>query len=57
VIRSGFWVQACPAATLCSYEIVVTFYGLGYPSPHVDMPGLGQGFKGYKMLIPIVFIE
>jgi hypothetical protein len=57
VIHSGFWVQACLGATLCNYEIVVTFYGLGYPSPHVDMSGLGQGFKGYKMLISIAFIE
>jgi hypothetical protein len=54
VIGSGFSVQACPGATLRGYEIVVTFYGLGDPSPHVDMPGLGQGFKGYKMLISIV---
>jgi hypothetical protein len=47
-------VQARPGATGCGYEIVFTFYGLGFPSPHLDMPGLGQGFKGYKMLFSVV---
>jgi len=45
---SGFRVQACPSAKKCGYEIVFTFYGLSFPSPHLDMPGLGQGFKGYN---------
>jgi hypothetical protein len=40
----GSWVQACPGATGCRYEIAFIFYGLGFPSPHLDMPGLGQGF-------------
>jgi hypothetical protein len=34
----------------CGYEIVFTFYGLGFQSPHLAMPGLGQGFKGYNRL-------
>jgi hypothetical protein len=64
VIGSGFSVQARPglrlvayaseSATGCGYDIVFAVYGLVLPSPHLDMPGLGQGFKGYKMLIPIV---
>ena len=50
-----FWVQARPglrlvayaseSATGCVYEIVFTFYGIKFPLPHLDMPGLGQGFK------------
>jgi len=61
VIGSRFRVQACPglrlvayaseSATGCGYEFVFRFYGFGFPSPHLDMPGLGLGFKGYKMLI------
>jgi hypothetical protein len=51
VIGSMFRVQARPGETGCVYEIAFTFYGIGFPSPHLDMPGLGQGFKGYKMLI------
>ena len=46
-------VQARPGATWCGYEIAFTFYGLGFPSPHLDKLGLCQGFKGYKMLIPV----
>jgi hypothetical protein len=53
VIGSEFKVQARPGATGCVSEIVLTLYGIGFPSPHLDMPGLGQGFKGYKMLTPI----
>jgi hypothetical protein len=48
-----FRVQARPGATGCGDEFVFAFYGLGFPSPHLDMPGLGQGFKGYKMLISV----
>ena len=39
---------ASESATGCGYEIVFTFYGLGFPSPHLDKLGLGQGFKGYN---------
>jgi hypothetical protein len=35
---------ASESATWCGYEIAFTFYGLGFPSPHLYMPGLGQGF-------------
>jgi hypothetical protein len=48
---SRFGVQARPGATGCVYEIAFTFYGIGFPSPHLGMPGLGQGFKGYNPLI------
>ena len=51
MIGSWFRVQACPGATGCGYDIFFAFYGLVLPSPHLDMLGLGQGFKGYKMLI------
>ena len=47
----GSEVQARPGATACGHEIVFAFYGLGFPSPHIDMPGLGQGFKSYNILI------
>ena len=30
-----------------------TFYELGFPATHLGLQGLGQGFKGYKMLISI----
>jgi hypothetical protein len=43
-----FWVQARPGATGCVYEIAFTFYGIKFPLPHLDMPGLGQGFKVYN---------
>jgi len=53
-----FWVQARPglrlvayaseSATGCVYEIAFTFYGIKFPLPHLDMPGLGQGFKVYN---------
>ncbi len=33
---------ASESATECGYEIVFTFYGLGFPSPHLAMPGQGQ---------------
>jgi hypothetical protein len=55
---SRFKVQASPglrlvayaseSATGCGYEIVCIFYGRCFPSPHLAMPGLGQGFKGYN---------
>jgi len=51
--NSRFRVQARPGATGCVYEIAFTFYGIGFPSPHLDMPGLGQGFKGYKILMTV----
>ena len=38
-------------ATGCGYAIIFILYRLGFLSPHLDMPGLGQGFKGYKVLI------
>jgi hypothetical protein len=25
-------------------KLLITFYGIGFPPPHLDMPGLGQGF-------------
>jgi hypothetical protein len=37
--------QACPGATGCGYEIVITFYEPGFTSPLFDMPGLGRGFS------------
>ena len=37
---------ASESATGCGYEIGFTFYWFGFQSPHLDMPGLGQGFKG-----------
>jgi hypothetical protein len=53
VIGSRFRVQARPGATGCVFKIAFIFYGIGFPSPDLEMPGLGQGFKGYKMLISI----
>ena len=53
LIGSRFRVQACPGAAGCGYDIVFAFYGLVFPSPHLDMPGLGQGFKGYNILISV----
>jgi hypothetical protein len=44
---------ASESAAGCGYEIAFPVYELGFPSPHLDMPGLGQGFKGYKMRISI----
>jgi hypothetical protein len=53
---SRFGVQACPGATGCGYEIVFTFYEHCFPSPHFDMPGLGQGFKGYnRWTLPVLY--
>jgi hypothetical protein len=54
VIGSRFRVQARPGATGCGYAIIFILYGLGFLSPHLDMPGLGQGFKGYEMLISVI---
>jgi hypothetical protein len=53
VIGSRFRVQARPGATGYVYGITFTFYGIGFPSPDLGMSGLGQGFKGYKMLISV----
>ena len=52
---SRFRVQARPGATGCVTEIVFTLYGIGFPSPHLGMTGLGQGFKGFKMLFSSFF--
>jgi hypothetical protein len=41
----------CPGATGRGYEIVFTLYEPSFTSPHFDMPGLGQGFKGYNRWI------
>ena len=53
---SRFGVQAHPGATGCGYEIVFTFYGLGFSSTHLDIPGLGQGFKGYDRWILLTIL-
>jgi hypothetical protein len=63
VIGSKFRVQAraglqlvayaLKSATGCGYEIVLALYGFGFSSPHLDMPGLGQGFNGFMMLISV----
>jgi len=53
VIGSMFRVQARPGATGRGYEVISTFYELGFLSENLDRSGLGQGFKGYKMLISI----
>jgi len=45
-VRGGGKPQYCE--TGCDYEIVFTFYGLGFPSPHLGMPGLAQGLKKYQ---------
>ena len=50
---SRFRVQACRGAIGCGHEIIFTFYELGLLSVHLDRPGLGQGFKGYKKLISV----
>jgi hypothetical protein len=50
LIGSMFRVHARPGATGCVNEIAFTFYGIGLPSPHPVMSGLGQGFKGYNCL-------
>jgi hypothetical protein len=42
---SRFRVQARPDATGCGYEIIFTFYGLGFPLPHLDITGLASGSK------------
>jgi hypothetical protein len=42
----GSEVQACPGATGWSFVIAFKFYELILPSPHLEIPGLGQGFKG-----------
>ena len=56
-IGSRFRVQARPGATGCVYEIAFTFYGIRFPSPHLDMPGLGQGFKGFGVLILVTLFS
>ena len=52
----GMYNRTVPGSSLPwrdghGYKIVFTFYGLGFPSPHLDMPGLGQGFKGYSLWV------
>jgi hypothetical protein len=54
VIGSRFRIQACPGVMGYGYEIIFTFYELGFPSAHRDRPGLGQGLKGYKILILLI---
>jgi hypothetical protein len=49
-----FRVQARPRATGCGQNIIFTFYELGFPSAHFDMPGLGQGFNCYNTLISLI---
>jgi hypothetical protein len=53
VIGSMFQVQARPGATGCSHGIVITVNGFVLLALHLNIPGLGQGFKGYKMLISV----
>ncbi len=48
--------QARPGETGCDYEIVFTFYGLGFPSPHLGMPGLAQGLKKYNRWILLIIL-
>ena len=38
----------------CGYEIIFTFYELGFSSAHRDRPGLGQGLKGRNILISLI---
>jgi hypothetical protein len=45
-----FRVHACPGATGYGYATIFIFYRYGLSPPHLDMPGLGQGFKGYNCL-------
>ena len=35
---------ASESATGCVYEIIFVFYGIWFPSPHLGLLGLGQGF-------------
>jgi len=42
---NGSVVLARPGATGCDYETIFAFYRIGFPSPHFDILGLGQGFK------------
>ena len=53
---SMFGVPARPGATGCGYGITLTLYGVGFPSPHLDMSGLGQGFKGYNRWILLTLL-
>jgi hypothetical protein len=55
-LRRAGTVQACPGAIGCRYEIIVTFYELGFPSAHLDRPGLGQGFNGYKRWTQLILL-
>jgi hypothetical protein len=50
VIGSRFRVQTRPGAVGFVNEIVFTVNGFGLPSLHLNIPGLDQGFKGYKIL-------
>jgi hypothetical protein len=43
-----FSVLARPGATVYGYKNIFTYYELGFLSPHLGIPGLGQGFKGYN---------
>jgi hypothetical protein len=48
---SGLVAYASESATGYIYDIAFTFHGTGSPSPHLDMPGLGQGFKGFRFRV------
>ena len=55
---SRFRVQARLGATGRVYEIAFTFYGIGFPSPHLNMPSLSQEFKGYnRWTLQRIFIK
>ena len=41
---------ASESATGYGYATIFIFYRYGLPPPHLDMPGLGQGFKGYNCM-------
>jgi hypothetical protein len=51
MIGSGFRVPARPGATIYGDAVTVMFYGRCFASPTLDMPGLGQGFRGCKTMI------
>ena len=51
-------IHACPGTTGYGYATIFIFYRYGLSPPHLDMPGLGQGFKGYNCLnLFIILIE
>jgi hypothetical protein len=48
VIGSRFRVQARPGATGCGYEVIFTFYELGFPTAHLDRQVWARGSKVIK---------